>query len=149
MKKLLLTLLIVLGTAGVTILALRFLLGGPEDTWTCQNGEWIEHGKPRMEKPVEECLPDEFMELEAGEYDTEEGNADEGLIGGDTDEYGCLIAAGFSWCEAKSECIRVWEESCESNENGEDVEGAQSVEDIESEPETVTVTNENTVEEIE
>lgn len=34
-------------------------------------------------------------------------------IGGDKDEHGCLIAAGYSWCEAKQECIRPWEEPCE------------------------------------
>ncbi|VVB98714.1 Uncharacterised protein [uncultured archaeon] len=35
-------------------------------------------------------------------------------IGGDKDSHGCLIAAGYSWCEAKSKCIRQWEESCEA-----------------------------------
>jgi len=34
------------------------------------------------------------------------------IIGGQKDEHGCLIAAGYSWCEAKSECLRVWEEEC-------------------------------------
>lgn len=35
------------------------------------------------------------------------------LIGGDRDEYGCLIAAGYSWCEEKQKCLRVWEEGCD------------------------------------
>lgn len=34
------------------------------------------------------------------------------LIGGDTDEGGCLIGAGYSWCPAKQKCLRVWEEAC-------------------------------------
>ncbi len=34
------------------------------------------------------------------------------LIGGDTDEGGCLIGAGYSWCEPKQKCLRVWEEPC-------------------------------------
>ena len=34
------------------------------------------------------------------------------LIGGDKDAHGCLIAAGYSWCQAKATCIRVWEEYC-------------------------------------
>lgn len=34
------------------------------------------------------------------------------LIGGDTDEGGCLIAAGYSWCEVKNKCLRTWEEPC-------------------------------------
>ncbi|MBN2094300.1 MAG: hypothetical protein JW740_02970 [Candidatus Zambryskibacteria bacterium] len=35
------------------------------------------------------------------------------IIGGDKDEYGCLIAAGYSWCETKNKCLRTWEEACE------------------------------------
>lgn len=35
------------------------------------------------------------------------------LIGGDKDEGGCLAGAGYSWCEAKDKCLRVWEEGCE------------------------------------
>jgi membrane-bound inhibitor of C-type lysozyme len=34
------------------------------------------------------------------------------VIGGDKDAGGCLIGAGYSWCEAKQACIRVWEEYC-------------------------------------
>jgi len=40
------------------------------------------------------------------------------LIGGDTDEHGCLIAAGYSWCEAKEKCLREWEEPCEIRPEG-------------------------------
>jgi hypothetical protein len=36
------------------------------------------------------------------------------LIGGDKDDHGCLIAAGYSWCEAKQKCLRTWEENCSS-----------------------------------
>jgi hypothetical protein len=35
------------------------------------------------------------------------------LIGGQKDEHGCLIAAGYSWCEAKQKCLRFWEEGCD------------------------------------
>lgn len=34
------------------------------------------------------------------------------VIGGDKDEHGCLGPAGYSWCEAKQKCLRVWEEAC-------------------------------------
>lgn len=37
-------------------------------------------------------------------------NADVGPIGGDTDEHGCLIAAGYSWDEDQQACVRPWEE---------------------------------------
>jgi len=40
----------------------------------------------------------------------------ETLIGGDKDEKGCLIAAGYSWCEEKQKCLRVWEEPCNSDD---------------------------------
>lgn len=33
-------------------------------------------------------------------------------IGGQKDEHGCLIAAGYSWCEAKNTCTRPWEDYC-------------------------------------
>jgi hypothetical protein len=39
------------------------------------------------------------------------------LIGGDKDSHGCLIAAGYSWCEIKNKCLRTWEEKCEANIN--------------------------------
>ncbi|MBN1325467.1 hypothetical protein JW977_00595 [Candidatus Falkowbacteria bacterium] len=34
------------------------------------------------------------------------------LIGGQKDAHGCLIAAGYSWCEPKQKCLRMWEEDC-------------------------------------
>jgi len=35
------------------------------------------------------------------------------LVGGDHDEHGCIGSAGYSWCEIKQKCLRVWEEECE------------------------------------
>ena len=35
----------------VVLLFVRFI--GPEDTWLCQNGEWIKHGNPDRPKPEE------------------------------------------------------------------------------------------------
>jgi hypothetical protein len=35
------------------------------------------------------------------------------LIGGQKDSHGCLVGAGYSWCEAKQKCLRTWEEKCE------------------------------------
>jgi hypothetical protein len=34
------------------------------------------------------------------------------LVGNDRDEHGCIGSAGYSWCEAKQKCLRLWEESC-------------------------------------
>ncbi len=34
-------------------------------------------------------------------------------VGGDTDEHGCDASAGYTWCEPKQKCLRIWEEPCE------------------------------------
>jgi len=33
-------------------------------------------------------------------------------IGGDRDSHGCIGSAGYSWCESKQKCLRIWEEPC-------------------------------------
>jgi hypothetical protein len=38
-----------------TILFLRFVVGGPEDSWICSGGQWITHGKPSYPKPISSC----------------------------------------------------------------------------------------------
>jgi tryptophan-rich sensory protein len=38
------------------------------------------------------------------------------VLGGDKDEHGCIGSAGYSWCEQKQKCLRVFEEDCFSNE---------------------------------
>jgi len=44
-------------------------------------------------------------------------NTNQPLIGGQTDDHGCLIAAGYSWCEPKQKCLRIWEEKCYDTED--------------------------------
>jgi len=39
-------------------------------------------------------------------------NTNQPLIGGQKDAGGCLISAGYSWCEPKKKCLRIWEEKC-------------------------------------
>ncbi len=34
------------------------------------------------------------------------------IIDGQKDAGGCLIAAGYMWCQPKNKCLRIWEESC-------------------------------------
>ena len=36
------------------------------------------------------------------------------IVGGDKDIHGCIGSAGYSWCEVKQKCLRVWEEGCEA-----------------------------------
>lgn len=33
-------------------------------------------------------------------------------LGGEKDKHGCYTMAGYSWCESKQKCIRIWEEDC-------------------------------------
>lgn len=33
-------------------------------------------------------------------------------VGGDRDAHGCIPSAGYSWCDAKQQCIRPWETNC-------------------------------------
>jgi len=40
--------------AAISILSLRFL-SGPEDTWLCQNNEWVKHGSPSAPEPTTSC----------------------------------------------------------------------------------------------
>lgn len=44
-------------------------------------------------------------------------------IGGETDAHGCLVAAGYTWCEEKQKCLRTWEESCTIPAFGEKLAG--------------------------
>lgn len=34
------------------------------------------------------------------------------VVGNDRDEHGCIGSAGYSWCQEKQKCLRIWEESC-------------------------------------
>ncbi len=40
-------------------------------------------------------------------------NTSNDIVGNDRDEHGCIGSAGYSWCEVKNKCLRVWEEKCE------------------------------------
>jgi len=51
MKKIFLFLLIF----SVAILTLRFLFGGSEDSWICDNNQWIKHGFPKDPPPQTGC----------------------------------------------------------------------------------------------
>ena len=54
-----------------------------------------------------------YLFLTQTEIENQEVVNEEPLIGGDQDEHGCLIAAGYSWCEANQQCLRFWEQGCE------------------------------------
>ena len=37
------------------LLFIRFVFGGPEDSWICVNGVWTKHGHPSYPKPENPC----------------------------------------------------------------------------------------------
>ena len=39
-------------------------------------------------------------------------------VGCDRDSHGCIGSAGYSWCESKQKCLRIWEENCSDNSTG-------------------------------
>lgn len=43
------------------------------------------------------------------------------LVGNDEDKYGCKGSAGYTWCEVKQKCLRLWEEPCEKVDNEKDI----------------------------
>ena len=43
---------------------------------------------------------------------TKTSNRAQQMVGGDKDEHGCIGSAGYTWCEEKGACIRLWEEDC-------------------------------------
>ena len=52
--------MMVLGLIGAIVLIfiiIRFL-GSSEDTWICQDGQWIKHGQPNAPMPTQICPRD-------------------------------------------------------------------------------------------
>jgi hypothetical protein len=53
--------------------------------------------------PALESYPRQCIDAKTGEHYVENIS-----IGGETDEHGCLIAAGYSWNKTDQMCIREW-----------------------------------------
>jgi len=51
MKKIIIIIILIIAAW----LAIRFAIGGPEDTWMCTDGEWVKHGVPYAPQPEREC----------------------------------------------------------------------------------------------
>ena len=54
-------------------------------------------------------------------------NENQKPIGGDKDEHGCLVGAGYSWCPSTEKCQRMWEEYCEEYKEQYSVSADSSV----------------------
>jgi hypothetical protein len=108
-KTIIITAVLLLIAGGAVLIMLR----GNEDNWICEDGQWARHGNPSSPMPTDPCgvqsETSQPSQIPAGEN---KENVPE-LIGGQKDERGCLIPAGYSWCEAKQKCLRTWEENCQ------------------------------------
>lgn len=113
MKKSNLVIIILSAVVVLLLIALgaALFLRGNEDTWLCAGGKWVKHGNPSKPMPTEPCGAEGSESASQSEALPGENN-EPGPIGGQEDEHGCLIGAGYSWCEAKQKCLRVWEEEC-------------------------------------
>ena len=58
MSKLIIAVFIAIFLLLSSLLFVRFFLGGNEDTWICQDNEWIKHGNPQAPKPESGCGPE-------------------------------------------------------------------------------------------
>lgn len=47
--------LLVLLVLVMSLFIVRFILGGNEDTWICEQGHWIKHGSPSQPVPQVLC----------------------------------------------------------------------------------------------
>lgn len=71
MSKTLLSVIVIIIVIPVVILGIRFL-SGPEDTWVCQDGQWVKHGNPSAEMPIDPCVSSSGFKT----LTTEKGNKD-------------------------------------------------------------------------
>ena len=53
MDKKIVTVVLAILAILTSLVAIRFLT--PEDTWICVEGEWVRHGNPTVEGPIEDC----------------------------------------------------------------------------------------------
>lgn len=62
--------------------------------------------------------------------------SDNKVIGGDRDEHGCLIAAGYSWNDSEQECVREWSHDSDRYQNSSGI-GQQLSEQIRARKEEI------------
>lgn len=91
----------------------------------CREGDWVlipceeeqDKGEQAKVGPIEEDLVEEIQ------TETEQPIR----LGGDSDEHGCIGSAGYSWCEAKQKCLRIWEEICDLEKSSSEITGNSEV----------------------
>jgi len=53
MKKVIPLIIVIFASAALLVIGIRLFTG--EDTWFCQNGQWVKHGKPSAPMPTTSC----------------------------------------------------------------------------------------------
>ena len=109
-------LLIVILLAILVVLVIFFLITPQIRKYSEKNNqvsvtnfeECVEAGNPVMESYPRQCQHGEQIFSEEIEQ----------TVGADKDEHGCIGSAGYSWCEPKEKCLRIWEEKCYTNKIG-------------------------------
>jgi len=82
MKNKIIALFLLLLILFTGLFSLRFIISGKEDTWICENGQWVAHGRPSDPKPSGSCgelikngsSPEEVVEAFCSWYLQYEGN---------------------------------------------------------------------------
>lgn len=59
-----------------------------------------------------EVKPEASLVYEGGVWKVDNITCPGPVVGGDRDEHDCIGSAGYSWCEEKQKCLRIWEEPC-------------------------------------
>jgi hypothetical protein len=52
------------------------------------------------------------------------------IVGNDSDSHGCKGSAGYSWCETKQKCLRIWEEGCLNESDAREIAANSSCMDV-------------------
>ena len=58
-----------------------------------------------------------------------QGTGNDQIIGGDKDEYGCFVSAGYSWNGSEQKCVREWETSGSRYQNEQQAQTRLEVQD--------------------
>lgn len=110
MKKTWLIIIIVLVAIGGFLILARLLTG--EDSWICDNGQWVKHGAPSSPMPSKPCGSQNTntAQLNAN-TNTSQANANQNVnAANDCDQREKQIMALISaanYCQAASDCVAV------------------------------------------
>jgi len=80
MRKTILIICLVVLIAAAVVFYLRFVVGGPEDDWICEDGKWVKHGAPSAPKPTSGCEKEAKVDKITPDTAKTEGVLDESMF---------------------------------------------------------------------